>query len=363
MAQTGLAAVRPPYFAPVLFQVQVQRNLSTGTVEVETEHHNLNMVLHRLSYDIKRAVAVCFDFSAEVYRRLCHVKPSEVSMHHHVLKVPDLSSSVKLLSTTACAYGGFGEVREGVWKQGPLKLKALKTIRAARMLRKEVAIMKNLQHPNIVPFWGVAELEGGGGYGMVSEWIEGWTLHTFIQTHHADSRVLSIRRRFEILGDIASGLEYLHAHFVVHGDLSATNVLINECGRVFICDFGLSRDTSQSVESAIITMLSILSGAVLNPSWNAPELVLDPNPFPTMSSDIYSFGALMFETLSGQRPYGQMTFYKIAHQMEGHKYPERPSSEFLDDNAWMYIIHCFDHNPANRPGASEVRARIFAFLN
>ncbi|TFK38840.1 kinase-like domain-containing protein [Crucibulum laeve] len=321
------------------------------------------MALHRLSYNIKRVVAECFDFSAGIYRQLRRVKPSEVFVYHHLLKVPDLSGSVKLLSTSVRAYGGFGEVREGVWEQGPLKFKvAVKTIRvrenvgnkAARMLRKEVAIMKNLQHPNIVPFWGVAELEGGGGYGMVSEWIEGWTLHTFIRTHHTDSSVLSIRRRFEILGDVASGLEYLHAHFVVHGDLSATNVLINECGRVFICDFGLSRDTSQSVESAIITMLSILSGAVLNPSWNAPELVLDPNPFPTMSSDIYSFGALMFETLSGQQPYGQMTFYKIAQQMEDHKYPGRPSSEFLDDDAWGYIIHCFDHNPANRPRASEI---------
>ncbi|TFK38863.1 kinase-like domain-containing protein [Crucibulum laeve] len=180
---------------------------------------------------------------------------------------------------------------------------------------------------------------------MVSLWIEGMTLHEFIKMSRESA--LPLGKRFSILMSIAKGLDYLHSNSIVHGDLSSSNILIRNDGRVFICDFGLSRDISWHGESS----LSISKD--LNPRWNAPEIILDGR-CPTKESDIYAFGSLILETLSGKQPYVGLSSTRIIMQMYNKILPERPESPMVCDESWEMITQCWDGNVYNRPNVYQL---------
>ncbi|KAG2142789.1 kinase-like domain-containing protein [Suillus bovinus] len=109
------------------------------------------------------------------------------------------------------------------------------------------------------------------------------------------------------LFQVVSGLQYLHSGEIVHGDLMPPNVLIDENGNALLADFGLSCLLAEHNTSFFT---SHRPGAA---RWTAPEILsLDPKradkvaPKPTTASNIYSFGCIMMQVLSGQRPYFNM---------------------------------------------------------
>ncbi|KAF8834608.1 WD40 repeat-like protein [Paxillus ammoniavirescens] len=181
--------------------------------------------------------------------------------------------------------------------------------------------------------------------------------------------------------DTASGLQYLHSKSIVHGDLSGvrgvsicvdlthtymsniqSNVLVDANGRACISDFGLS------------TLLTELGGSTYATSshtqgtlrWTAPEL-LDtqvpddednlPDVFPTPQSDVYSFGRIMLQVLTGKIPFH---YYprepQVLSAISRAMIPKRPSRTLVTDRQWTFMQRCWMlvDGDESRPGDDEI---------
>ncbi|KAF8838108.1 kinase-like protein [Paxillus ammoniavirescens] len=191
---------------------------------------------------------------------------------------------------------------------------------------------------------------------MVCPWLKDGTLSSYLERWD-DS--LTTGQRLVLLGDVAAGLQYLHSRSVVHGDLSGSNVLIHGNGRACIADFGLS------------TLLTELGGSTFATSfqargtlrWAAPELLdleipeNDDNPpkvFPTPESDVYSFGGIMLQVLSGKVPYHYYSREaQVVHAVSKGETPKRPSGELTSDARWNFIERCWA-SVDSRPSDEEI---------
>ncbi|KAG2344396.1 kinase-like protein [Suillus weaverae] len=276
----------------------------------------------------------------------------------------DLTQHLRKQSNHPIAQGGFGDI----WKcslvlptrftEENVAVKAIRSyfsdendrIKKDRRLRRELIIWGRLIHGNILPLYGVA-LGFGPFTAMVSPWAKNGSLTTYLESH----RDLLIPDRFKLLSDIASGLHYLHSSQVVHGDLSGSNVLVMENGTACLSDFGLSGVVSEFFGSS--TFSSTIS---CNIRWGAPELFVLPENQdgstnrPSKEADVYSFGSIMLQVLSGKVPY-----YYIRQQMQiimmvvDGKKPRRPEEPKIAEEHWSMIESCW--GPCNvRPTVEDL---------
>jgi eukaryotic-like serine/threonine-protein kinase len=154
--------------------------------------------------------------------------------------------------------------------------------------RTEAKAAAGLTHANIVPVYHVGESDGQAYFCM--KYIPGPALNRLV----ADGP-LPQRDAAAIVRDIARAVQHAHEHGILHRDLKPSNVLLDE-GRPLVADFGLAK---RSTGDASITG----TGAILGtPSYMAPEQAeagADVGP----ASDIYSLGAILYETLTGRPPF------------------------------------------------------------
>ncbi|KAF9227124.1 kinase-like protein [Gyrodon lividus] len=158
----------------------------------------------------------------------------------------------------------------------------------------------------------------------------------------------------------SSGIAYLHSQEVVHGDLSGSNVLIHSDGRACLSDFGLSTIHREISDTSQTLSLFPFPG---NIRWAAPELFLEQGenrPISCLSSeqtDIYSFGSIMFQILSGKIPFHDIR--RIAQIVILISRGQRPPREVgwdgqaIPDVLWNFIEQCWG-SPSERPTSKEV---------
>jgi len=222
-------------------------------------------------------------------------------------------------------------------------------------LRRELGILRSLEHPNIVPLLGVATIFGPT-LGVVLPWMSHGTLYSFMK-----SRTLALMDRLHLVHGIGSGLEYLHSNNVFHGDLHSSNILIDEDQLPRINGFGLAR-TIEKVQPGL-TYLQRLANTNHSGSarWAAPERLSGSKPHP--SADIYSFGSIMFEVLSGEVPWKEKTDCKIiALKLTSHELPCRPERGTIRNQHWRLMVRCWSARPHQRPKATEVVIALHTFL-
>jgi serine/threonine-protein kinase len=157
-----------------------------------------------------------------------------------------------------------------------------------RRFEREAGILMVLQHPNIVRFYSF-EQEGPYAF-MLLDFVQGKTLKREIFDRKGP---LPIDRIQEILQPVCSALNFAHDEKLVHCDIKASNIMIEDCGKVQLADFGIARMT----DVATVTMVG--TGT---PAYMAPEQVLGKEPTP--QTDIYGLGILLYEMLTGgERPF------------------------------------------------------------
>jgi len=220
----------------------------------------------------------------------------------------------------------------------------------AKRIRREIKVWKRLEHNNILPLYGTAS-DFGPYTSFVCPWMENGNLTQYLG-RYGDK--LKLSERFRILNEVATGLSYLHSFFVIHGDLTGSNVLIDKDGKSYVSDFGMS-DIVAEFQGTSYAM-SCMRGSV---RWAAPELyrLQEPNVSPPASthSDIYSFGCVMFQVLSGQFPYYDIKqdSHVVILLHQGVK-PLRPTEAPIDDKYWGFIQRCWaDPNFGDRPTIAE----------
>ncbi|KAJ7311651.1 kinase-like protein, partial [Mycena albidolilacea] len=157
-----------------------------------------------------------------------------------------------------------------------------------------------------------------------------------------------------IATDAARGLLYLHSKDIVHGDLKAANILIDNAGTAVLCDFGLSRIkadmTSRTPQREIVTL------GPGSRNWMSPELLR--GALPRKSSDIYALGMTIYELFSKEVPLGHILPQDLRSLVVGEDL--RPDILGIDDkpvmppNLWAVTVKAWAKNPVERPTASTL---------
>ena len=231
------------------------------------------------------------------------------------------------------AEGGMGEVylaedRE-LNRKVAIKLTRshLKSRDLLRRFQNERRILANLQHPNIAQLCEAGATPDGQPF-FVMEYIEGLTIDKFVADHQ-----LTIPERLRLFRTVCSAVSYAHQNLVVHRDIKPGNILVRENGEPKLLDFGIARlleeDNTENVD-ATVTMFRALT-----PQYASPEQIRGAPV--TTASDVYSLGVVLYEILTGRRPYRvtQQTADEIARAVCDQE-PAKPSSLRADAEIWGY---------------------------
>ena len=158
----------------------------------------------------------------------------------------------------------------------------------------ERQILANLEHPNIAGLLDGGSTTDGLPY-LVMEYVEGEPITKF-----CDSHGFSTPERLELFRKVCSAVSHAHQNLVVHRDIKPSNILVTEDGTPKLLDFGIAKllhpDWSLDTNEATATMFRVMT-----PEYASPEQV---RGLPiTTASDVYSLGVVLYELLSGERPY------------------------------------------------------------
>jgi WD40 repeat protein/serine/threonine protein kinase len=200
-------------------------------------------------------------------------------------------------------HGGMGSVWLAERVDGLFKRQvALKLVNPAQMGRgiaerfvREREILAGLNHPNIARLLDAGFAHEGQAY-LALEYVRGTPLTTYCDDHR-----LSLRERLELFRKVLSTVQYAHAHLVIHRDLKPSNILVSEDGEVHLLDFGIAKLMTEG--EARETQLTRFGGGVaLTPEYAAPEQIAGAAAI-TTAADVYALGVMLYEILTGERPY------------------------------------------------------------
>jgi serine/threonine-protein kinase len=155
----------------------------------------------------------------------------------------------------------------------------------------EIKVTANLRHPNLLPLYDSGEVEGRLFY--VMPYIEGESLRARLNRE----RQLPVEDTVRIAVGVLNALEYAHQHGVIHRDLKPENILL-ENGEPLVADFGISLAVKQATGERM-TGMGVTLGT---PKYMSPEQAV-ADPVIDLRTDIFSFGAIVYEMLTGDPPY------------------------------------------------------------
>ncbi len=168
----------------------------------------------------------------------------------------------------------------------------LNTEAIVRRFRHERQILAHLDHPNIAKLLDGGSTEEGLPY-FVMEYVEGEPID-----HYCDRQRLTIRQRLTLFRKVCSAVHLAHQNLIVHRDLKPANILVGADGEPKLLDFGIAKPLDPEDASTLLTA----SGAQpMTLAYASPEQV--EGEAITTASDIYTLGVLLYELLSGRRPY------------------------------------------------------------
>lgn len=203
---------------------------------------------------------------------------------------------------------------------------ALKVIRPdclteelVRRFHRERQILAELDHPNIARIVDGGTTSAGLPY-FVMDYVEGQHLNAF-----CTQRRLHVEARLQLFGVVCRAVEYLHRNRIVHRDLKPSNILVSANGTVKLVDFGIAKILTESQDAT-------RTAPLLTPSYASPEQLMNQPVSP--ASDVYSLGVVLYELLTGRRPFQREEAASganppvpssVAGTSEQHVTPENPA--------------------------------------
>jgi eukaryotic-like serine/threonine-protein kinase len=177
---------------------------------------------------------------------------------------------------------------------------------ALALLREEVHKTRRLSHPNIVDVHSLNS-DGGRLY-VLMEYLEGKPLNVILDEDFG--RGMPLSRAWPIIEDVGAALACAHDHSVIHSDLKPANILVTTSGRTKLLDFGIARAARGRGARP--------DAYALTPAYASCEMLEGQDP--DIRDDIYSFGCVIYEMLSGRRPFGKLDAL-AARDSDAHPQP------------------------------------------
>ncbi|GBF95597.1 hypothetical protein Rsub_08578 [Raphidocelis subcapitata] len=326
-----------------------------------------------------------------IVRQISSSWPSQVQLG---LESPWLLPFEELRLGRIVGEGSYGRVYIGAWREAEVAVKQLNAPgtagaagsaegdgagfvgsggegdacwdeRLLRALSKEVDILVNLRHPNVVLFLGVCLRPPC----VVTEFCALGSLYDVLRKARREPAFaarLTWPRRLLMALDAGKGMLYLHSHrpTILHRDLKSPNLLVAKDWRVQVGDFNLSRYMSR--DSAFIK-----SSLENNPRWCAPEVIAEGRY--SKAADVFSFGVVLWELLTWREPWALegLNSWQIMSALREGQRPLVPPNEELpgalgapaEVAEYVAVMEaCWSSDPAARPGFDEVISRLKGIL-
>ncbi|KAF8513302.1 hypothetical protein JB92DRAFT_2924631 [Gautieria morchelliformis] len=257
--------------------------------------------------------------------------------------------------------GFFSDVFKGTWQGRQVAIKILAPTTPRNLFRHETSIWASLKHTYVLELLGASSATGDPPWFFVSPYMKNGTLVSFLKTVRATGEVGRGRLRMypgplQMMYEIAVGMAYLHRKGVLHGDLKANNVLIDDDLHCVISDFGQSELRSE------VYRLSHRPQPHGTLRWQAPEILSGESTL-TSEADVYAFAVVCVEILTyGELPWpmldDQAVQQLVLYNNKRPKIPLRPETSL---SLVALIESCWSTDPLARPSFDSV-ARGLGYL-
>lgn len=219
-------------------------------------------------------------------------------------------------------------------------------------LKREIDLLRDLQHENIVQYLGSNSDEEH--FNIFLEYVPGGSVAAMLNSYGSLQEPLI--RNF--VRQILAGLSYLHGRDIIHRDIKGANVLVDNKGNIKISDFGISK----RVEASALLAPQKNGGHIHRPSlqgsvfWMAPEVVKQTSY--TRKADIWSLGCLIVEMFTGNHPFPNCSQLQAIFRIGGSSAkPTTPDVASEEGKAFLSKTFEIDHE--KRPSADELLLELF----
>ncbi len=230
---------------------------------------------------------------------------------------------------------------------------ALKTVRGAdsdtsegrQLLLREARAAAALNHPHIAAVHDVLDVDGQ--VIVVFEYVEGDTLATRLQR-----APMTVPEAIEVGWQLADALAAAHAQGVIHRDLKPSNVVLGADGRAKVLDFGIARLVPAGADMGHSVPGTIGGGLVGTPGYAAPEQYLSRNV--DGRADLYALGVMLFEMVSGRRPFPGTDAVALATSVLRDEAPKLTASGLWVPPALEGLVaRLLEREPGKRPATAD----------
>ena len=192
-----------------------------------------------------------------------------------------------------------------------------------RRFLREAQIAAQLEHPSIIPIYGLGYRSGSEAPFLIMRLVRGPTLQQAIAEHHRGAAgAAGLRRLLGAFVKVCEALDYAHRHGVVHRDPKSANVLLGPDGEVLVADWGLAKLVGRDDDLPAVgvseraDIAATHTGTVMGtPAYMAPEQVQGLAQQIDARTDVYVLGSVLFEVLTGQVPYAGRSLVEVLEQV------------------------------------------------
>lgn len=259
---------------------------------------------------------------------------------------------LNVLNTTSSA-----TIQKGLWRHEEVCVKSLPS---NDTMHNEVHVLSKCIHPRICQFLGAYESERGGVRyaNLVFEYMDNGSLSDYLSHNTLDPY-----RKCTILEDVAKALIYLHnrrPELIMHRDMKPSNILITRSGRAKVADFGISKLVRNKNEVDVGERITH-TGEIGSYLWMSPE-VLSHKKY-NQTSDIYSFGLVIYCVFSGSEPWKENRLNAVQHMYakHGRTLPELRSTG--NEHVDALVKQCISYTSTERPTAQKILETLLYLRN